>query len=292
MASDRVLMTPTEQKQVMLEILVSFARYCENNGLQYFLDAGTLLGAVRHSGYIPWDDDIDVCMPRKDYDRFLAMVAENKGHIDDHYRVELPEETIYPFIKISDDRTVLVEFPDKYPMEVGVYIDVFPKDGIKDASWRSRCLCDTSQLLGLLHWFNKFSIHAWAQSPSRIKRAVSWLGRKLIRHPNRPVQWQDRLIHANQRKNPLESCRYVTTLTNGEFRNIAPKECFEKHIVLDFEGIPFRCPAGYDTYLPCLYPGDYMQLPPEEKRRTHKTVVYWKSEQAKQDAARSWNKGE
>ena len=79
MAKSRVIMTENEQKQVMLNILSFFADFCEDNGLNYFLDAGTLLGAVRHKGYIPWDDDIDVNMPRKDYDRFVQIVRNNNG---------------------------------------------------------------------------------------------------------------------------------------------------------------------------------------------------------------------
>lgn len=283
MSNERIPMTMTEQKTVMLQILTAFSRICENNRMQYFLDAGTLLGAVRHGGFIPWDDDVDVCMPRTDYDRLLGLARRNNGYIDEHYRVEFPEETIYPFIKISDDRTVLVEFPDKHPMEVSVYIDVFPKDGIKDHLWGSRCLCKTSEILGLVQWFNKFSIYAWKNRGNKLQKGIAWCGRKMIKDPNVPVRLQDRLIHWNQRKNPVENCQFVTTLTNGEYHKIAPKECFDEFVLKEFEGILFRCPIGYDTYLRCLYPGDYMQLPPEEKRqKTHNTHAYWVSPEAKQ----------
>lgn len=269
MHNDRIAMTLDEQKKVMLDILVCFANFCEKQGLQYFLDAGTLLGAVRHKGYIPWDDDIDVNMPRIDYDKFIALAKENNGYIGPHYRVEFPEETIYPFLKISDDRTILVEFPNRYPMEVAVYMDVFPKDGIKDKSLRSRSLCKTSELLRLAIWFNKFSIYAWKEKGNALQKVIAWLGRKLIKDPNVPVRWQDRLIHKNQKKHPLETCEYVTTLTNGEFFRIAPKSCFDDYVMMGFEGIPFRCPVGYDTYLRCLYSDTYMQLPSEEKRVKH-----------------------
>ncbi len=282
MSSERIPMTLPEQKKVILEILRCFADFCEKHGLQYFLDAGTLLGAVRHKGYIPWDDDIDVCMPRVDHDKFVALVKENDGYIGPHFRVEFPEETVYPFLKISDDRTILVEFPDRYPMEVGVYMDVFVKDGIKDGSLRSRCLCKVSELLGLMQWFNKFSIYAWKDKGNSLQKVIAWLGRKLIKDPNAPIRWQDWLIHKNQKKHPVQTCQYVTTLTNGEFCKIAPKACFDDYVTMEFEGIPFRCPVDFDTYLKCLYSDTYMQLPPAEKQvKHHNTHAYFVSCEAK-----------
>lgn len=279
MAKSRIVMTQDEQKQVMLNILSSFALFCEKNGLSYFLDAGTLLGAIRHNGYIPWDDDIDVNMPRKDYDRFIQMVKKNNGYIEKHLKVEFPEETIYPFLKISDDRSILIEFADKYPMEVGVYIDVFSKDGILNDSIGARILCKISEILGLFLWFNKFSIYAWKNHGGLIKKGIALMGRLFIKDPNFPARLQDKLIHINAQRHPIEKCKYVTTLTNGEFHKRAPKECFDRYEMTEFEGRKFRIPVGYDTYLRCLYPGDYMQLPPEDKRTHHNTIIYWKSKQ-------------
>lgn len=281
MKDTRILMDECEQKAVMLNILKEFAAFCELNGFSYFLDAGTLLGAVRHKGFIPWDDDIDVNMPRNDYDRFIKMMKEGEGHIAEHLKVEFPEHTVYPFAKISDDRTLLIEFPDKYPMEVGVYIDIFAKDGILDDSFSSKTVCMISKILGRLHWFSKFSIYAWRKSKNLGKKVVAVIGRVCIKKGTMAIRLQDKLIHWNQKKHPLEKCKYVTTLTNGEFHKIAPKECFSRYVMLDFENQKFRCPVGYDTYLKCLYPGDYMQLPPENKRVHHNTVVYWKTQEDK-----------
>lgn len=266
----------------MLHILQAFAGFCDRHGLRYFLDAGTLLGAVRHKGYIPWDDDVDVCMPYEDYIQFRELVKAEE--IAPHIYVELPEDTVHPFMKLADDRTIMVEYPDKNPMEVGVYIDVFSKSGIYDLSRKSALLCKVSQYLSLWHWFNKYSIYAWKRSHKLWKRAVAACGRKLIKNPNRPVKWQQALIAKNQKKHPYDTCKYVTTLTNGEFHKCAPRECFDGYTMLDFEGRQFRGPKDYDTYLRCLYPGDYMQLPPEDKRVWHDTIIYWKSEQAKQSA--------
>lgn len=270
-------MTLDEQKKVMLNILKEFASFCDRNNLSYYLDAGTLIGAVRHKGYIPWDDDIDVNMPQKDYDRFIELTKKNNGYLSDHLLVEYPEDTVYTFLKISDERTILVEFPDTNPMEVGVYMDIFPKYGVKDKSWKSKLLCKISEKLALLHWFNKYSVNAW-QRPgnSSIKKIIAKIAKALTWNDAWATKLQNKMMHRYAKNHPLEECSYVTTLTYGEFHKMAPKECFDGYQMLDFEGCQFKGPKDYDTYLHCLYKGDYMQLPPEDKREVHITEVFWK----------------
>ena len=269
-------MTLDEQKKVMLDILVEFAKFCDEHNLMYYLDAGTLIGAVRHKGYIPWDDDIDLNMPQIDYDKFVDMMRQQSGMLNDHLLVEFPETTIYPFLKISDTRTILVEFPDRNPMEVGVYIDIFPKYGVKDKSWCSKLLCKTSEICTNFHWFNRYSIYAWARPGHNIlQKAIAWVGRHTVKNCQLPLRIQSVIMHRYARRHPLETCQYVTTLTNGEFHKLAPRECFDGFQWLEFEGLQFKGPKDYDTYLHCLYKGDYMQLPPEDKRHHHQTEVYW-----------------
>ena len=113
-----------EHQQIMLEIMTEFADFCENNNLRYFLDAGTLLGAVRHKGFIPWDNDADVCMPRPDFDKLYILLEERNFKINDHLILEKPEDTIYPFFKIGDLRTRMVEFPDSFPVVLPVIVFV------------------------------------------------------------------------------------------------------------------------------------------------------------------------
>lgn len=281
--TNKVVMTREEQKKVMLNILVKFADFCEQHDLEYFIDAGTLLGAIRHQGYIPWDDDIDVNMPRKDYNQFSELVRKSDNFMGEHLRVEFPEDTIYPFIKIADNRTILIEFPEKNPMECGVYIDVFPKDGIADLSWKSKLVCKTSEILKLMKWFNKFTVDVWRKDSNTTKKLIGRIGKCIIRRPNIPLKMQTALISNYNKKHPIEKCKYVTTLVNGEFINCAPTVCFSEYVLLDFEGRKFRGPVGYDEYLHSLYPGDYMQLPPKDQRRTHKTIIYWKSLEDKED---------
>ena len=121
-----------ELKSIQLDLLQKTADFCENNGLRYFLCGGTLLGAIRHKGYIPWDDDIDIAMPRQDYDRFVKIF----NHPENYYQVvnlETNAEYAYAFAKVYDNRTILKEL--HYPGDTfGVYIDILPADGVKDAA--------------------------------------------------------------------------------------------------------------------------------------------------------------
>lgn len=277
MSDIRKPMTLPEQKQVMLDILKAFASYCDEHGLMYYLDAGTLIGAVRHKGYIPWDDDIDVNMPQKDYDIFCEQMRKVNGMLNDHLLVEFPENIIYPFLKITDTRTILIEFPNRNPMEVGVYIDVFPKYGIKDKSWKSRLVCWTSGLMSIIQWFSRYSMFAWKQPfYGKGKHLLAFIFSPFMTNKKWPSRLQNWFMHRYAKHHPLEECQYVTTLTNGEFHKLAPKECFDGYQMLEFEGCQFKGPKDYDTYLHCLYKGDYMQLPPEDQRVHHTTEIYWK----------------
>ena len=183
-----------EHQQIMLDDLSAFAAFCDEHKLQYFLDAGTLLGAVRHQGFIPWDNDVDLCMLRVDYERFCEIMRERGGKLSENLYVEFPEDTIYPFLKIVDKRTVLIEFPEKYPLETGVYLDLFCKVGLKDDSFQTRSVCKVCGWLTLMHWFNKFTLGSWGENGNAFQKLISRLGKKLIMHPNGPIILQEKLI--------------------------------------------------------------------------------------------------
>ena len=119
-----------ELRQIQMGILDDVHRFCEAHGLRYFLSSGTLIGAVRHKGYIPWDDDIDIYMPRKDYEEFLQTYTSDSGH----YRAINPQTEqhyYYTFAKVVDSRTRMVE-KETEGYEIGVYMDSFPVDFVTD----------------------------------------------------------------------------------------------------------------------------------------------------------------
>ena len=114
-----------EMRKIQMDILLFIHQFCIDNGIQYSLAWGTMLGAIRHKGYIPWDDDIDIMMTRPEYDRFCKLFHDERS-IYKLYDVHTDKKWIYPFAKISDERTIRVE---KNALdEIGINIDVFPID--------------------------------------------------------------------------------------------------------------------------------------------------------------------
>ena len=125
------IITSEELRKIQLDLLQKTADFCESNGLRYFLCGGTLIGAVRHKGYIPWDDDIDIAMPRSDYEKFISIFNRPQNY----YQVmsfETNPDYAYAFAKVYDNRTILKEL--HYKGTIGAYIDVFPADAVKDAA--------------------------------------------------------------------------------------------------------------------------------------------------------------
>lgn len=254
-------------RKVQIELLEDFHNFCEKNKLRYFLDAGTLLGAIRHNGFIPWDDDMDVSMPREDYNKFMLLAKDGYGN-----SILLPaEDSIYNNLKILDKRTKLIEFPQNIRNEIAVYIDVYPKDGLPDNSFKSYWLCKKVHYLDLLYWFNKVSIHKWKKSANIMKRMAAFLGRGIMNDKFKywPLKKTDQL--ATRYK--FDESPYVATIIACGMNNCVKRACFESKLV-KFENLMLNIPVGYDDYLKALY-GDYMTPPPPEKRAKHDNVVYW-----------------
>ena len=265
-----------EHQNIMLEIMKDFANFCEQNNLRYFLDAGTLLGAIRHKGFIPWDNDADVCMPRPDFDKFYKLLKEKDFKLNDHLLLELPENTIYTFFKLGDTRTTMYEFPnDVIPEKCYVYIDIFVKDGLPANLKKTKRICDKNEKLSLHHWFNKRSIKKWRLEHNFIKKIIAIIANILVRDKNRAYKKQKAYINKINRKYPYESCKYVSTLSNGEFYRICKKSNFDSFVYADFEGRKFRIPVGYDDWLRVLYGDSYMVVPPKEKQKVHNVIVEW-----------------
>lgn len=261
-----------EIKSLGFEVLCNFRQVCVANGLRYSLTGGTLLGAVRHQGFIPWDDDIDVMMPRPDYDRlmelgkteelpFRLLSWENSG-----------EDYPYPFAKACHPDTVLIE-DDTRPggVELGVYVDIFPVDGAGQSAREAKLRCMTFQVLHGLkicaNWssFRRSNLRKWYYEPARYVCYLlsRCLGRRLI-------DWM--LFRTISACDFASSC-YAGRLV-GDFgsREIMPRTIFEDLTELTFEGQKFAAIRQADLFLTQLY-GDYMQLPPEEKRVTHHHFV-------------------
>ena len=254
--------TPEELKTIQLDLLQKTADFCEQNGLRYFLCGGTLIGAVRHKGYIPWDDDIDIAMPRPDYDKFVRTFNKQGNYYQVVSR-ETNHAYAYAFAKVYDNRTLLQELHYK-GCSFGVYIDILPADGVKDASQIRKIM-----------WLHKILNTKKANYYKRtlLKKIINTFG-KLLLLPFSAYQiagWMD----SEARRYAFGSLPHAGLIANplgvGE---MVDKSVFDGDIFQIFEGRQYRVPAGYDAWLRSIY-GDYMQLPPVEHRVTHHTFDAW-----------------
>lgn len=252
-----------ELQRTELEILSEFQRLCKELGLRYYLTAGTLLGAVRHKGFIPWDDDIDVAMPRKDYDRLSreAPSCLRPEYLYQDYRSE-PNFPYY-FAKLRK-RGTRVDEPilRSVDMDQGVYIDVFPLDRCPGSPQRAALLFKAVELLdcavlarvsgefvcGYQKPYMRFLWNLLRRLPNKVLFALREGLRKLLGLGGKQL-----CTVGGHHGYPRESYR---------------PEWFEKTRELEFEGSLFPAPAGWDALLKNMY-GEYMTPPPEEERQGH-----------------------
>lgn len=262
-----------EMKARLVEMVKELDRICEENGLTLYMSGGTLLGAVRHKGFIPWDDDIDMYLIRPDYDKFIEIMRERNK--TDRYKLcehKLQKEYIYPFAKYIDTRTLLVEKGGYAGVQMGAFIDIFPVDGlgnsVKEAKKQMRKTNKYTVLnLGRL-------VTPWRKNVSFVKNfAIACL--RVISD----MFGSDKLLaklDKQIRKTPYETSKYVGEYIDeiGEKRIMLKEEMYNGYVLLDFEGVKLKAPVNYDKWLTQFY-GDYMQLPPEEKRvKTHDYKLY------------------
>lgn len=259
-----------ELKHLQLEMLKKIDSFCNENKIKYFLTAGTLIGAVRHGGYIPWDDDIDIMMLRSDYDKFLQLF---NGKIE-NLVVDAPElnwNYYAPYANVYDNRTLLEEgaYNGHRGQEIGVKIDVFPFDILPD----SELLYTITRRL--VRFLNKIMAAKRNVQPfykMRIKTIFvrlffCWL-------PFSTIQKIIRFIATSNTKN-TDGDIFLRTFDITEPMR-ARKEVFASTKMLKFEDYSFPVPVEYDEYLKIRF-GDYMKLPPVEKRvAEHNFKAYWK----------------
>ena len=251
-----------ELQTKLVDMLEWFHTFCEDNKIRYYLVCGTMLGAVRHNGIIPWDDDIDVAMPRPDYERLRNLCSQCRSG---KYVIEYPDRKVgeYPYLsaKVYDTQTTLIEKYRK-PVKRGIYIDIFPLDGVGNDY--NTALKEFKRLQKKLTLNSMISC---AMLPRRKwhKNVAIALGRiisPLFVNKKRLVDKIERMCQEYSYHDSV----YVANITCGfGARGIVKKEWFGEPKLYEFEKLKVYGMEDPDSYLTAIY-GDYMQPPPEDKR--------------------------
>ena len=259
-----------ELKKLQMDILLYVDSFCRENGLKYSLSGGSLIGAVRHRGYIPWDDDIDILLRREDYDKLITMFSKIKHPYYSVYSSDTTKLYTLPFAKIVDTRTVLKE--PGLPFEMGVNIDLFPFDFISDDE--KECARIVKKAQRVRNWYVLKRLE-WDNQRSLIKNIVLTVG-KIVLAPVSLKLLSNKINQiARKAGMPNDTKRACLVWGYGQ-REVMPSAIFDEYVDMPFEEATFMALKDYKTYLTNLF-GDYMQLPPIEKRITHhEFVAYWK----------------
>lgn len=240
-------------KQIQLQLLAHYHKVCEKLHLRHYLCGGTLLGARRHKGYIPWDDDIDVFMPVPDYVKFIAQFEETEDYAIQNMDTCM---TPYMFTRLVHKKTVLEEINYPYKIRTGINIDIFPvsgfpSDDVEVSNFTKELLEGRNRWDDF--WFNYESLTDAQQEYQQLAASIKEL---MTRYD-------------------FDESDTVGYIVTGKLdRELMPKNCFDGEIKLTFERTEYPVPIGYETYLSNMY-GDYMVLPPTEQQVTRHEFKAW-----------------
>lgn len=252
----------TERKKlwaVMLDMTLEFDGICKKHGLKYFLWSGSMLGAVRHHGFIPWDDDIDVIMPRKDYETFLTLGYEFR----DPYFFQTPytdPEYCYSFAKIRNSNTTgIIDLFRYQNFNHGIWISIMPLDNWKLEGGEQKYEKIKSLLLDCSTFMRIKNPNLSDQNRKRVEN--------FIKRGVNPLKIYEEIFRLTGEYKD-EKCEYVAHDSCTIFsydHAVYPAEDFSEQLFVDVEGFKLPIPIGYDRLLTIMY-GDYMKFPPVEER--------------------------
>lgn len=255
---------PIEHKALTLALLKAFAEVCENNNLRYILDYGTLIGAIRHNGFIPWDDDIDVSMPRDDYEALIDIYNKNQvvfGRNIALAHVKTNHNVYKPYLNVIDTRTLTISKERKEKYWYPIWIDIIPMDYVmeneQETEKKRRKVHKYKELIGL-------GVIQQPLNSSVLRKGYLKFAEILENYWMR--QAEKTCLSAN--KTTSITTYYYSAKCGGDM------SIFDNYIFHDFEGYSFRIPKEYDRRLRMIY-GDYMKLPDEKDREYHTTGSFW-----------------
>lgn len=282
MIENKKVISIDELKEIELEILKEIHKICVENGFRYSLAGGTLLGAVRHGGFIPWDDDIDIFMPRPDYNKLIeyCKMHQTPFKLICH---ETEKKYSYLFAKAINPNTTIIEAgANRTDVDLGVYVDIFPIDGLgddyKSATNKFNTRRFSRELLVAYNWKKYFR----SKTRSIIYEPIRLVMFLLSRCAN-----HNKLINKIQKRfspNDFENYKYSACICGAyRLKEINTKEVYSEYTDIEFEGVKFKVIKNYDAYMGSIY-GDYMKLPPKEKQVSHHLFnAFWKSDMGEKD---------
>ena len=243
-------------REVEIEILDYVVEICEKNNIEYYLDFGTLLGAIRHEGFIPWDDDIDIAMPRKDYEKFLEICQNIKSPTFFLQTCRTDKEYYQNFAKMRNSDTTFIENNMKHlNFNHGIYIDIFPIDSFPEKSLLQYLKLAVAVSINKMCTLTK---NPYAFMPYRIAKII-----QLLFKPIKVTAYNgiiDKILRNNKQS------KYLYSLENGfDFNKIIQTALLKEKTMHKFEMKEYKIPKNFDDYLKILY-GDYMQFPPANER--------------------------
>ncbi len=263
-----------EVQSISLNILKYIDKVCKENNIQYFLAGGTALGAVRHGGFIPWDDDIDITMTRPNYNKFLEIMdkTESKQFKCLHHGKNFPNYC-YRFAKVVDLSTTLTEGEFINNPDLGVFVDVFPADGI-----------DKSKANKIIKKVNFYASMIWVSSAKKYIKSTKGSLRNLIKYCAYTYAkllgwkyWLKKHETLTQKFDYEKSNNVLVYCGVYGLKELFDKRMYEELTEIKFEDSKFPMLINYDTYLTALY-GDYMTPPPIEKQIPHHDIKIYKKD--------------
>ena len=264
-----------QMKEIDLSILIEIDAICRSNDIHYSLAYGTLLGAVRHKGFIPWDDDIDLFMPRPDYNKFVDYCRTHETEFG-FVSCEINPRYHRLYGKAWNKKTIIEDpFSNFDGIELGVNIDIMPIDGIgmtyKESKNNIKPAIYFNKIISAMNWdrYTKSITNPWYLEPIRF-------GLFLFTRFFNKDRYTAKLNRRVQ-KYSFDEMKYVAAVCDTKtFKAIKDKNIYSEYIELDFEGHKFMAMGGYKQFLHEIY-GDYMKLPPENKRvSNHNVIAYYK----------------
>lgn len=262
-----------EIRKLQISILLYVHEFCKKNNIRYSLSGGTLLGAVRHKGYIPWDDDIDIMMPRPDYERFVHEFNKNREDVEFKVVSSYNDSQFFqPFAKVVNTKTFLKETYKRPVAQMGVYIDVFPIDGLPNDEQKRE------KYWNFIARQKNISTAVYENDSSK-EKGIKKSARKFLylMFSFRKANFYANKLHKYGKKNNFEGSKYIANSIFGYHKKeTMPGNLFDSFVELDFEDRKFMAVADWNTYLANLF-GDYMKLPPVEQQVSkHDFEAWWR----------------